>query len=97
MFRVIQTGFLVLLVGAVLHAEVLQVRHDHDPWGKCIGELEINNAGIEFRSNKEKHSRHWDWLEIQSFTHDTGTGWRSRVLTASPTRNSRFSPGKIRS
>ncbi len=63
----------------MLQAEVLQVRHDHDPWGKCIGELEINNAGIEFRSKKEKHSRHWDWLEIQSF--DRKSDQKLSILT----------------
>ena len=76
----IQSGFLALLFGtAMLQAEVLQIRHDHDPWGKCIGELEIRDAGIEFRSKKEEHSRHWDWLEIQSF--DRKSDQKFAILT----------------
>ena len=76
----IQSGFLVLFLGAaLLQAEVLQIRHDHDPWGQCIGELEITDTGIEFRSKKEKHSRHWDWLEIQSF--DRRSDQKFAILT----------------
>ena len=63
----------------MLQAEVLPVRHDHEPWGKCLGELEISDGGIEFRSKKEKHSRHWDWLEIQSF--DRRSNKKFSILT----------------
>ncbi len=68
MRRIIQLSLLALLVAPVpLRAGILQVRHDHDPWGRCKGELEISENGIEFRSQKKKHSRDWGWLDIQSF------------------------------
>jgi hypothetical protein len=48
-------------------AQVLQVRHDHNPWGKCEGEFIVSEEGIEYRTEKEDHNRQWEWEEIQSF------------------------------
>ncbi len=44
-----------------------QVRHDHDPWGACRGSLVFSEAGIEYESRHEKHSRQFSWGDIQSF------------------------------
>ncbi len=43
-----------------------KVRHDHDPWGKCLGEMTVSPSGIEFKSDNEEHSFNWEWLDIQS-------------------------------
>ena len=43
-----------------------KVRHDHDPWGKCLGEMIISPSGIEFRSGNDDHSINWDWHAIQT-------------------------------
>lgn len=48
-------------------AETLRVRHDHNPWGKCTGEVIITDDGIEYRTEKKKHNRQWTWVDIQSF------------------------------
>jgi hypothetical protein len=48
-------------------AETLLVRHDHDPWGKCTGEVILTDEGIEYRTEKENHNRQWKWVDIQSF------------------------------
>lgn len=42
------------------------VRHDHDPWGSCQGELTVHGDGIDFRSSKEDHNRQWAWTDIQA-------------------------------
>lgn len=42
------------------------VRHDHDPWGACRGALTISAEGIQFESEKEEHSMHWGWIDIQT-------------------------------
>jgi hypothetical protein len=57
----------------------LQVRHDHDPWGQCRGELRFTTNGIEFISKKEKHSRQWKWTDLQGF--DRKAEERFSVLT----------------
>lgn len=44
-----------------------QVRHDHDPWGACRGELTFSDSGIVFESRKEEHSRDWAWNDVQTF------------------------------
>ena len=54
-------------------ADTLQVRHDHDPWGACSGELLIAQDGIEFRSSKEAHTRKWEWVDIQSLDRKSTT------------------------
>jgi hypothetical protein len=46
--------------------ETLKVRHDHDPWGGCEGEVVISNSGIEYRTEKKKHTRNWSWTDIQT-------------------------------
>lgn len=47
--------------------QTLRIRHDHDPWGSCKGELIISEKGIEYRTDKDKHNRDWSWTDIQSF------------------------------
>lgn len=56
------------LSGSALAADrTLHVRHDHDPWGDCTGELTIDSNGIRYRSDdKEEHNRDWTWTDIQS-------------------------------
>ncbi len=71
-----RTRIRLLLLGVVLwsvHSHnwaeefSFQVRHDHDPWGGCRGELSVSDQGIEYRASKEAHSRNWTWTDIQSF------------------------------
>ena len=58
----------------------MRVRHDHDPWGKCEGELIIGQVGIEYRSPKKMgHNRKWVWQDIQSV--DRKSPSRLSVLT----------------
>ena len=45
----------------------VKVRHDHDPWGACEGELTVTDAGIEYVTEKEDHRRSWAWIDIQGF------------------------------
>ena len=58
---------LALMVAGPVRAQTLQVRHDHDPWGACEGELHITENGIRYDTEKEEHRRDWAWLDIQSF------------------------------
>lgn len=59
---------LTWLSGSPAEADTIQVRHDHDPWGQCRGQLLVTDDGIEYQpEKKEKHSRHWKWADIQSF------------------------------
>ena len=44
-----------------------QVRHDHDPWGECLGEMTVADSGISFVSEEEEHSVDWMWTDIQAF------------------------------
>ena len=62
------------LVGSVafvfpvsLLAQTIQVRHDHDPWGGCEGQLEITEDGIRYETDEEDHRRSWNWIDIQGF------------------------------
>ncbi len=57
----------LLLSCTLARGQGLKVRHDHNPWGKCEGELIVSEEGIEFRTEKEDHNRQWEWGEIQSF------------------------------
>lgn len=61
---------LILLLGCptfAWSAGTLHVRHDHDPWGGCTGELAITSDGIRFHSDgKEEHTRDWSWTDIQT-------------------------------
>lgn len=43
-----------------------KVRHDHNPWGKCLGEMTVSPSGLEFRSEDEDHTADWGWLDIQT-------------------------------
>ena len=57
----------ILAGGGTLFAESLRVRHDHDPWGGCEGELTVNESGIQYLSEEEpQHNRDWTWLDIQT-------------------------------
>lgn len=78
LFFALVTGFLML--SGSLFAQSLPVRHDHDPWGECEGELTITDEGISYRSEtKEEHNRDWTWLDIQ--TVDRQSRERFSVLT----------------
>ncbi len=61
------------------HQASLKVRHDHDPWGECLGELIFSDTGIEFTGSKEKDNRKWRWQDIQSF--DRMSSNRISILT----------------
>lgn len=55
-----------LLTFSSAGAQTLKVRHDHDPWGKCVGELSFSENGIVFSSEKEEHNWSWGWTDIQT-------------------------------
>jgi hypothetical protein len=60
-------GFAALtLITSLCYGQTLKVRHDHDPWGGCEGELVITDSGIDYRTQKEKHNRSWAWTDIQT-------------------------------
>jgi hypothetical protein len=62
---VLAAGFLT--AGSPLFAGSLRVRHDHDPWGGCGGELTVSESGIQYLSEEEpKHDQNWTWLDIQT-------------------------------
>ncbi len=58
---------------------VFEVRHDHDPWGGCRGQLIFSQQGLRYETSKEKHARDWSWADIQSF--DRISPERFTVLT----------------
>lgn len=64
---------LVVAFSASAPAQSLRVRHDHDPWGGCEGELSISEAGIRFEAEKVDHSRSWSWSDIQGFDRKSPT------------------------
>ncbi len=71
----------LLTAGAVdfAAAATLRVRHDHDPFGECRGELTIDASGVRFASDKPEHSRDWNWIDLQSF--DRRSDRRFSILT----------------
>jgi len=58
--------FLVVLCTHFSFGWTLKVRHDHDPFGGCEGELLITEAGVTYETEKEKHRRTWEWTDIQT-------------------------------
>ena len=68
MSRLIQILVLMVLFNGwgLSQSYTFKVRHDHDPWGKCLGELTVSPSGIRFSSDEEEHSFNWNWLDIQS-------------------------------
>ncbi len=70
---------LVFWVNGWLAAETLKVRHDHNPWGKCEGELVLSQEGVEYRQDEDKHHRKWRWVDIQSI--DRKSSRRFSILT----------------
>ena len=58
---------LIVTTNLTLYADTLEVQHIHEPWGECQGDLIIDQAGIQYRSGKESHSRSWSWRDIQGF------------------------------
>ncbi len=64
-----RTVMLILAIAIAQPAlsQAIQVRHDHDPWGACEGELIVTDDGIEYLTEKEEHQHSWSWIEIQSF------------------------------
>lgn len=74
------TAFVGIMSFAGGMAAGLQVRHDHDPWGACVGELSITAEGIRYTSaEKPEHDRQWTWLDIQ--TVDRRSPERFTILT----------------
>ncbi len=64
---VLLTVALVWFSGSSLAARALHVRHDHDPWGSCTGELTVTPNGVRYHSeDKKEHSREWAWTDIQT-------------------------------
>ena len=74
MYSRISMGLLMLtLSSAAASAQGLQVRHDHDPWGSCEGELIVTVDGIRYEADKEEHSRVWSWSDVQGFDRKSAT------------------------
>lgn len=71
--------FVLLSAAPLWAASTLRVSHDHDPFGRCHGELTFGDGGIEFVSDKPEHSRSWSWVDIQSF--DRRSDRRFSILT----------------
>ncbi len=72
----------LLLLGPLLGqagGQSVKVVHDHDPWGGCHGTISVTDSGIDFESDKPEHTRHWKWIDIQSF--DRHSERRFSVLT----------------
>ena len=70
---------LVLGIAYPAFAQAVQVRHDHDPWGACEGELVVDENGIQYVTDKEDHQKSWAWIDIQGF--DRWSPERFSVLT----------------
>jgi hypothetical protein len=63
-----------LFFSIAVNGQTLKVRHDHNPWGKCQGELIISQEGIEYRTEgKESHNHLWKWTDIQTFDRKSPT------------------------
>ena len=77
--RVLLLSLLGFFAAPLFSAQVLDVRHDHDPWGSCQGQIRIDDEGIRYEANKPEHSREWTWLDIQGF--DRRSPDRFSVLT----------------
>jgi len=75
MNRWIPTLLLLVFFNAWGEAETLKVRHDHNPWGKCTGEVIVSESGIEYRTEKKKHNQQWKWVDIQSFDRKSSTAF----------------------
>ena len=58
---------LLVAISQPMLAQVVQVRHDHDPWGACEGKLIVNDEGIQYVTEEEDHQRTWGWVDIQGF------------------------------
>lgn len=69
----------VFFLFGLARADVYKVRHDHDPWGSCHGELVIDEEGIRYQTDHQKDERNWSWSDIETF--DLHTSTRFTVLT----------------
>ena len=60
---------LILTFGAagLLGAQTFPVVHKKDLWPDAAGEIRITDSAIEFQASKEKHSRRWEYADIQHF------------------------------
>jgi hypothetical protein len=71
--RILMGICLLVAFSPSVSAQTLEVRHDHDPWGGCEGELTITAEGIRYETDKEEHSRSWNWVDIQGFDRKSAT------------------------
>ena len=73
MSRLTWTVTIMLLIGGWVFPRdfSFKVRHDHNPWGECIGEMTVSESGIKFESEDEEHSFDRDWTGIQSLDRKT--------------------------
>ena len=73
MSRLTWTVTIMLLFGGWVFPRdfSFKMRHDHNPWGECIGEMTVSESGIKFESNEEEHSFDRDWTGIQSLDRKT--------------------------
>ncbi len=78
-YRHLWLMFLALIIAVPVSAQTLLVRHDHDPWGSCEGELHITENGIRYETEKKEHQRDWAWVDVQSF--DRRSAERFSVLS----------------
>jgi hypothetical protein len=53
-------------VPAFSQGYTFRVRHDHNPWGECLGEMTVSPSGIAFESEDDRHDLDWGWVDIQS-------------------------------
>jgi hypothetical protein len=60
---------LILALGAagLLGAQTFPAVHRKDLWRDVSGEIRIAASAIEFHAAKEKHSRRWEYVDIQHF------------------------------
>ena len=60
---------LILTLGAagLLGAQTFPAVHKKDLWRDTPGEVRITDSAIEFHASKEKHSRRWEYADIQHF------------------------------
>ena len=58
---------LTLSAAGLLGAQTFPAVHKKDLWRDVAGEVRITDSAIEFHAAKEKHSRRWEYVDIQHF------------------------------